>query len=846
MNEEQVKKQTKEWFSGDELATQVWLSKYALKDKAGNYMEESPLTRYISMTAELGRIEKKFSPLEFSREYSVELFHAMVSGKVTPGGSSLYGIANPYSTSSLGNCFVISLNGEDSYGSIMKVDEELVQISKRRGGVGFDISDLRPAGKPVQNAARASSGSTSFMPRFSNSTREVAQDGRRGALMLTKHIDHPDILKFIKSKRDNASITGANISIKITDEFMQRVVNDELHQYHYPIENDDKRYILKADTLPENLPETEYGFVRAKDLWDEIVKSNWLGAEPGLLFWDKIIKESPADSYKGFKTVSTNPCGELPLSPYDSCRLLSVNLVPIVTHAYTPMASINWKTYEKNVRLAVRTMDNIVELEIEKLNAILEKIESDPESWETKQVEYDMWVKILENTISGRRLGVSIIGHADLLASLNLKYDSAKAFALIKDLHEKLRDWSYDESIKLAQERGSFKVYDHETEVNNAFLQRLPEGIKNKMKKYGRRNIALLTIPPAGSLAIILRISSGIEPVFNLYYNRRRKVSPENGDRVDVVDDSGDSWQEYHVIHPGLIRWYDAVGELNSAFVYKEGSLATMSTEELDYIISISPYAGSTANSIDPIFKAKLIGMITKYIDHAVSSTTNLPENTTEETISDIYLSFWKEGAKGCTIYREGSRAGVLINKKKEDEKTRFKYYDAPKRPRILPCDVYHPTIHGERYCVLVGLYNGKPYEIMALKGEDVSIPLSMRKGNLIKQRSSYYNLADEDGDIVVEDIISKFEVPEWDALTRLTSTALRHGADINFVAEQLNKSNGSIVDVAKVIARTLKKYLRVQEIAKGKPCPNCGEPLTIEGGCEQCMNPECGYGKCG
>lgn len=1167
---EEARKNALKFFNGDELASDVWLNKYILKDANGNIVESGPEERYSTIANELARIDKNYTTKDLSYEYE----EALLAGEIIPGGSGLYGIGNPYSFVSLGNCFVISGNDEDSIGSIYRVDQESAQIYKRRGGVGNDISYIRPANFAVTNAAGTTSGSISFAGQHSDTVRRIGQNGRRGALMLSQHINHPDILSFIRVKNDKKTLTGANISVRVTDEFMQAVEDDNYYVQRFPVS-------LSNPPIEELEPNVDYvddngnywRKVKAREIFDEIVRVNWESAEPGMLFWDKIISESPADCYPGYKTESTNPCvaagtlilvkdegyvqitskineevevwngaefskvtpqltgenqpmmhikfsdgtdlnctdahnfytfkgfsrsgtvvkkstselvvgdklekykfplnmkytytvkntndnfkesytngffagdgfyikdrnydgidlygvkqelipylktisvypkndkldktrvtvekgmskinvansyttidkalgflsglidsdgsrnssegsvsisscnrqflldvklhilnqlgvnghvldekpaeqklikghkydcnasyrltisanaitalqqlglntkrvdlsninvnrdasrfikvtsieriedsryvycfkeenrgrgcfngvvtgqcGELPLSPYDSCRLLSVSLTKYVKDAFTAVARFDIIKFKEKVALAMRMMDNIIDLEIEKINSILNKIKSDPEDDFTKATETRMWEAILANTKRGRRSGVSLIGHGDFIAMMGLKYGSEEANDILEWIHEYFAVNLYATSVDLAKERGAFPAWEEADDSSNPFIKRLTESspaLGERMERFGRRNIAILTIPPSGTLSIILGQSSGIEPAFLLLYKRRTKVNSGENVKVDFVDEMGDSWREYWVAHPPFERW------LRTKFPEKFGSaVINFEDPEVQRFAKLSPWYGSLANDIDPIAKVKMQGKLQKWIDHSISVTYNLPPNVTQKVVADLYLSSWREGCKGMTIYREGSRSGVLVGKEENDKKVEevFEYRDAPKRTRELPCDVYFPTINKERYVVLVGLFQNKPYEVFSFKYENI-IPKSMTKGILKKQKSGVYHLLDSKGAVIVEDIRSRFEFPEWDFVTRMISTALRHGASIDFVVEQLKKAPGLIVtDYILVIARQLTKYLKVEK--DGTPCPNCGDTLRIEGGCMQCTS--CGYGKCG
>lgn len=1149
------------FFKNDELAVQVWMSKYALKNLIGEYLETSPQERFRAIASELARIDKKYKPHEFTED---NYYDYLSNGIIMPGGSGLFGIANPYSISSLGNCFVTSLNGEDSYGAILKIDEELVQIAKRRGGDGMDLSSLRPALAPVSNAAGSSTGAVSFVPRYSNSAREVAQNGRRGALMLSLSVNHPDIGPFIDIKLDKKTATGANLSVRVTDEFMHAVECNGTHVLRYPVDAHRDGVLGETNVIRRK--------VSAKDLWDKMMKAAWQSAEPGILFWDTIIKESPADCYPGFKTESTNPCvsgdtliltrkgyipisnlvgksievwngekfsfvtpsitgrnqkmllvkfsdgtelnctpyhkfytwdgyerdgnviqkiakdllvedklekyefpilvrnsigcsvrldenlntisinpfyalglvagdgtmkrgkpvlslygekrhllqyitytgkkseniafnkitikpilpsfidtikdpklyvptldisiedtldwlagvidtdgsrnslegsvsisstnreflmniklnvlnslgingwvtdeknggikeirgveyntnksyrliisafnvsklislglkthrvclanilpnrdasrfikvisieetdyanevycftefdrhrgcfngivtgqcGEIPLSPYDSCRLLSVNLTHYVVNPFTPDAYLDMPGLRKAAEIATVMMDDIIDLELEKIDAIINKIITDKEEYETKRRELNLWKNIRASLVKGRRAGISVIGHGDMLAMLGMPYADDRSNVFCMDIQHFFALHCYEMSMLLAEQRGAFPVFNADLEKDNPFIKRLffdETELELRMKSTGRRNIALLTIPPSGSLSILFgNQTSGIEPAFDIVYKRKRKVvDGEPG--ATFTDATGDKFIEYPVLHPGFKTWCDLNGY----------DTEYMSYETLLEIAKKSPYYKSTSATIDPIKKVEMQGLIQKYVDHSISITHNLPEDVSLGMVSKIYYTAWKVGCKGCTIYREGSRDGILNSGSSESKKGTFEYHDSPKRPRDLPCDIFYPTINGVGYIILVGLLDGKPFEVFALRGNGHQMG---SKGILRKQKSKHYNLLTEDKTLLVDDIGTKFGPPEWNAITRLISWGLRHGGDITFAVDQLNESEGVITDVSKVLARTLKKY--VKPTKKSSTCPECGGEMRNEGGCSTCH--DCGWSKC-
>lgn len=826
-SEEEVFKSCLEWFNGDEMSAKVWMKKYTLRNKMGEYVELSPLERFKAIAEESYRIDFQYSGVcRYTVEDYLELF---TSKKAIVGGSGNYGIANPYSITSLSNCFVISGNNQDSYSSIMKNDQEIVQIAKRRGGVGLDVSHIRPAGMVVSNSAGQTSGVVSFCKRFSNTTREVGQENRRGALMLSISIAHPDSPYFIEMKKDKTQVTGANVSVKVSDEFMKCVENDSYYQQRFPIN------LPYKEMKPEEVWISEDGsqmrkMVKARKLWEMMMIANWESAEPGILFWDTIISESPADCYPNYQTESTNPCGEIPLCPYDSCRLLSHNLVKYVRNPFTDKSWFDKKAFVKDIYKVVQLMDNIIDLEIEKIDAILEKIDKDPEDMLTKMFEKNLWWQIRKKANEGRRTGISIVGHGDAMAMLGIKYGSPFSIAWVESIHRLHAINCYDASIDLGSERGVFKDFDPALEKSNPFLMRIGKAGKP------RRHIALLTIPPLGTGSIMLdNQTSGIEPVFLPAYKRRRKLETGHNQIPDFVDATGDAWEEFAVLHPNFKLW----AQINHPYKVIE----KMSESELQDFVNISPYAGASAGEIEPESKIRLIAAAQKYVDHSISNTTNLHKDVTVETVSNLYKLGWRLGCKGVTIYRDGSRDGVLNadNGAKADS---FEYHDAPKRPRNLICDIFQPTIHGKKYIVLVGLLNGKPYEVIAIQKNDLQLNSKIVRGSLMKRRSKTYDLYDSNGNLLIDNITNRFEAPEWEFVTRLISTALRHGANIEFVVDQLNKSVGTVVDISRVIARQLKKYITVIHSKTICPNPECGAEMVPEGGCMTCK--ECGYSACG
>lgn len=799
---QKVYESTLKYFHGDDLATNVWIDKYCLKDKEGNLMELNPSDMHKRIAKELSRIEQKYpNPLSYDEIYSL-----LADWTIIPGGSLLYGIGNNYSISSLGNCFVIG-GDSDSYGGICQTDQEQVQLMKRRAGVGHDLSHLRASNARVTNAAGTSTGPVSFMPRYSNSTREVAQDGRRGALMLTININHPNAGDFITSKDDLTKITGANISVKVTDKFMRGA---------------------------------EHGMGDMNMInWRKLIHQAWKSAEPGVLFWDKIVSESPADCYKGFKSISTNPCGEIPLCAYDSCRLLSINLTKIVLNPFTHKAEISYDYLRDLAYKAQRLMDDVVDLEEEKINLILDKINNDPEPEEVKAIEKNLWIKIKEKLLQGRRTGLSGIGLADTLAMLNVGYASEKGLELSEEMYKQIAIASYKSSIDMAKDRGAFLIWDIKKEKDNPFINRINETIAKEKNeyfldtyvsrwlKYGRRNIANLTIPPSGTISLLAQISSGIEPVFMLDYKRRRKVNP-NHPNISFIDKNGDCWEEYIVYHPMLRRLL---------MIY-----AGADKDELQEIIDNSPWKGSTAYEINPMDRVKIQGTIQKWIDHSISSTINLPEETTEEQVGLIYMEAWKQGCKGITIYRDKCRDGVLVSNDSSQKDDKFVTNNAPKRPKELPCDIFTPTSHGQQYVVAVGILDDKPYEVFAFKWDR---KFDITKGIIKKATRGRYDIYDINGKAYAIDITSEMSQIEEDR-TRLISWGLRHGAGIKFLVEQLNKAKGNgFQSFSRVIARTLKKYIKDNEKVTGATCENCGSSnLIYVAGCNECK--DCGSSKCG
>lgn len=829
---------TLQYFEGDDLAAKVWVSKYALKDSDGNIYEKTPDDMHYRIASEISRIESKY-PNPLSEQ---EIFSLIKNFKyIIPQGSPMTGIGNDFQIASLSNCFVIgSGTDSDSYGSIMKIDEEQVQLMKRRGGVGHDLSYIRPKGSPVKNSALTSTGLVPFMERYSNSTREVAQDGRRGALMLSVSVNHPDSEDFVNAKLEQGKITGANISVRIDDEFMQAVVGKEDYVQKYPIHSKNPK-VSKV--------------IKATDLWNKIIHNAWKSAEPGVLFWDTIIKESLPDCYAdlGYETVSTNPCGEIPLCPYDSCRLLAVNLFSYVENPFTKQAKFNFELFKEHVAYAQRMMDDIIDLEIEKIDAIIHKIDSDPESNEIKATEKNLWIKIRKKTIEGRRTGVGITAEGDMLAALNIQYGSKEGNEFSTLVHKTLALAAYRSSVEMAKERGAFAIYDAKREEKNPFILRIKEAdptLYEDLKKYGRRNIALLTIAPTGSTSLMSQTTSGIEPVFLPVYKRRRKVNPNDKDvRVDFVDEVGDSWEEYLVFHHRFKEWM----EVNGIDTDKN-----YSQEEINKIIEVSPYYKATSNDVDWLSKVEMQGAIQKWVDHSISVTINVPNDATEELVNQLYIKAWEVGCKGVTVYRDGSRSGVLIsNDEKKEEKTEILQPAFPtKRPHVLEADVVRFQNNKDKWIAFVGLIDKKPYEIftgLADDEEGIALPRWVNEGLIIKNRDAdgksrydfqFTNLRGYK--TTIEGLSHKFN-PEFWNYAKLISGTLRHGMPIENVVELINRlelDSESINNWKAGVARALKRYIADGTEASGK-CSNCGsDQVVYQEGCLICKN--CGSSKCG
>ncbi|MFK5857653.1 MAG: adenosylcobalamin-dependent ribonucleoside-diphosphate reductase [Bacteroidota bacterium] len=824
------------YFRGDTLAANVWMNKYALKDSAGKFYELTPDDMHRRLAKEIARIEEKYTnPMSEDKIYSVlKDFKYII-----PAGSPMAGVGNDNQVSSLSNCFVIGNDGDsDSYGGILKIDQEQVQLMKRRGGVGHDLTHIRPKGSPVKNTALSSTGVVPFMDRYSNSTREVAQDGRRGALMLSIGIKHPDAEDFIDAKMEQGKVTGANISIKLDDEFMNAIKNDSAYQQQYPVNSDNPKY--KKEINPRNL-------------WNKIVHNAWSSAEPGILFWDTVINESIPDVYAdyGFKTVSTNPCGEIPLCPYDSCRLLAINLYSYVEKPFTKDAYFNGDLFTEHSHVAHRIMDDIIDLEVEKIDLILSKIDADPESPEIKQVERTLWEKIRTKSIQGRRTGIGITAEGDMLAALGLKYGSDDAITFSTEVHKLLAIEVYRSSVDLAEERGAFEVFDATREIDNPFIQRIKKDaphVYDKMLKVGRRNISMLTIAPTGSISICTQTSSGIEPVFMVSYKRRRKVNPNDKNvNVSFIDDVGDAWEEYNVFHPKFETWLEVSG-------HNIADVKAKTDEELNEIVKKSPYYNATSADINWVSKVKMQGDIQKWVDHSISVTVNIPENATEELVSDIYMAAWESGCKGMTIYREGSRTGVLVSNEKKKELGDFTDSKAPSREKSIEADIIRFQNNYEKWIAVIGKIDDKPYEVFTGKAEDFYLPPYVETGWVTKvkkkgERARYdFEFEDRQGYRIVLPALSRsFEQEFWN-YAKLISGVLRHGMPLTYVIaliSNLTFPEDNINTWKNGVVRALKRYIPDGTIAVDKVCPECNEEtLVYEDGCLICKS--CGHTKCG
>ena len=813
-----------EYFGGDELAASVFAGKYALQDEEGNYLELTPDDMHKRLAKEFARIEQKYdNPMSETEIYS--LFQGFRF--VVPQGSPMSGIGNDAKIQSVSNCFVIAAP-EDSYGGILKTDQEQVQIMKRRGGVGFDVSTIRPKGMFTSNAAKTTDGIEVFLERFSNSCREVAQGGRRGALMLSISVHHPQVMDFIKIKRDLTKVTGANISVRVTDEFMKAVKSDTEYIQRWPVNSD--------------TPEV-HDHVNAREVWDALIEGAHASAEPGVLFWDTATRMTPSDAYSdvGFGSVSTNPCGEIILSPYDSCRLMLMNLTSFVKKPWTDEASFDWGKFRNYSRKAQRLMDDMIDIEIEQIDKILAKIDSDPEKRDTKTPERLLWLKIREVARNGRRTGLGVTGLGDTIAMLGQRYGDNKSIETVEEIYKWLSLASYEESIQLAKERGAFPLFKLEKEEGHPFISRvvgeLVDPVQADYRQYGRRNIANTTTAPAGSVSCLTQTTSGIEPAFMLYYKRRKKV--QNGEEVMFVDDLGDEWTEFNVYHHAFKQWLDS----------DHGT--TASESDLDHAVTFSPYHGATANEIDWRAKVKLQSVAQKWICHAISNTTNLPNDIDVETVKDIYMLGWELGCKGVTVYRDGSRSGVLVSTDDKKEEKSFGERHAPKRPDELECDIYHTSVKGQKWVVLVGLLDGKPYEVIGGEASQIEIPRKFKKGKLnkrtFKTANSKYDLTiGEEDPLLVKDVVSMFDNANYAGYTRTISLALRHGAPVQYLVEQMQKDKeADLFSFSKVIARCLKNYI-VDGTTVDKTCPHCGaeDSLVYQEGCVTCKS--CGSSKCG
>lgn len=856
---EEVRESTLEYFSGDELPTDVWIKKYALRDGNGDFVEKNPDEMHKRLAKEFARIEQKYkNPL------SEEVIYKALKdfNYIVPQGSPMYGIGNNFSITSLSNCFVVGSNDQaDSYGSIMRTDEEQVQLMKRRGGVGHDISHLRPGGAKANNTTlEGLAGATLYMERYSNSTREVAQGGRRGALMLSISIKHPDAERFIDAKLETGKVTGANISVKVDDEFMEAVKNDSDYWQTFPVDYDISGYTARENHKYGEME--EHGFhnpdgsldtvyirrIKAKKLWDKIIKNAWQSAEPGVLFWDTVTKESPAAPYgPDWKEVSTNPCGEIPLNPYDSCRLIAINLFSYVNHAFTPAAHFNFELFKEHVRIAQRIMDDLVDLEIEKIDAQLKKIESDPESDEIKKVERELWLKIRQRAVDARRTGLGVTAEGDMLAAMGLRYGSEEAITYSSSIHRYMAIESYKTSIELARERGAFPMWDFNKERrSSSFVDRIYEQLEPKYRLWwettGRRNIANLTIAPTGTVSIMTRTTSGIEPLFMPYYQRRTKV--EDLKKATFIDEVGDGWVTYNVFHPKYLDWYaNTVQYEHPPEKAKELLMKETDEEVLRNLFERSPWYRATANDIDWSASVRMQGAIQKWVDHSISKTVNIPKQVTVEEVGEIYKTAHEAGCKGCTIYRDGSRSGVLISKE-ESSTDKFEYSKAYKRPKTTQCDIYHKTALKQDWTVLVGKVNGNPYEIFVLRRLDnKEFPLKIETGKITKIKSKTYKLEGvyNGKHYEIPNIVSLMSEDER-VNTRKYSSLLRHGMHPEFIDQQIDEF-ATVVSFDKVVQRVLRNYIEDPE--ETVKCPECGsEHYHSNDGCWEC--PDCGYAKCG
>lgn len=834
-NKEEILKSCTEYFKGDTLAADVWINKYALRDGDKVY-ELNPDEMHRRLAREFARIEHKYkNPLSED-----DIYELLKDFKyIIPQGSPMAGIGNNFQVVSLSNCFVIgNPANSDSYGGILKIDQEQVQLMKRRGGVGHDLSHIRPKMSPVKNSALTSTGIVPFMERYSNTTKEVAQGGRRGALMLSISIKHPDAEDFIDAKMELNKITGANVSVKIDDEFMRCVVSGKPYKQQFPINSDNPSVIKEID---------------ARELWKKIIHNAWQSAEPGVLFWDTIIRESVPDCYAsfGFKTISTNPCGEIPLCAYDSCRLLAINLYSYVKHPFTPEAEFDFELFKQHVQKGQKLMDDLIDLEMEKIERILAKIESDPEPEGIKRTEKELWLNIKMKCLEGRRTGFGITAEGDMLAAMGLTYGTDEATAFAVEVQKTLACSAYRSSALMARDRGAFPIYDYKLEENNPFIQRLKstdEELYSLMKQYGRRNIALLTIAPTGSVSICTQTSSGIEPAFLVSYRRRRKVNPNDSEAtISFTDDEGQAWEEYNVLHHKFAVWAEINGYNVADLVHK------YTDEQLQEVIAKSPYNNATANCVNWVNKVKMQGAIQKWVDHSISVTVNIPKETSEEVVDKIYQTAWESGCKGMTIYRDGSRNGVLVSGSSKNNNT-FTETKAPKRPKKLEADIIRFQNDKEKWIAVVGLYEGRPYEIFSGKAASFVLPNSVEKGWVIRVKEEDnlparydFQFLDNDGyKVTIEGLSRMFKKEYWN-YAKLISGILRHGMPITNVIELISKltlDTDSINTWKNGIARALKKYVKDGTIVEGEKCPQCGGKIIYTSGCKQCS--DCGWSKCG
>lgn len=837
-DDEDVLNESIEYFKGDKLAAEIWIKKYALKDSSGNIYERTPEDMHKRIASELARVEKNF-PNPLSEE---KIFEVLKDFKyIIPQGSPMSGIGNNFQYVSLSNCFVIGNLGEgDSYGGIMKIDQEQVQLMKRRGGVGHDLSHIRPRNSEVMNSALTSTGVVPFMERYSNSTREVAQEGRRGALMLSISINHPDAEDFIDAKMTQGKVTGANVSVRITDDFMNSLKNDTPFIQKYPVDSDSPKVSIEVDS---------------KKLWNKIVHNAWKSAEPGILFWDNIINESLPDCYSdlGFKTTSTNPCGEIPLCPDDSCRLFAINLYSYVENPFTDEAYFNYELFEEHVGIAQRLMDDLIELELEKINSIIGKIESDPENDAIKRTELELWKRIKNKCEQGRRTGLGITAEGDMIAALNLQYASVEGNKFAEDVHKRLKHYAYASSCQMAKERGPFLIWDAKKELKNPFLLRIKSEnpkLYNDLVTNGRRNIALLTIAPTGTTSMMTQTTSGIEPVFLPVYRRRRKINPtDKNARVDFTDEVGDTWQEYSVFHHKFETYLKIKG-------YDVDKVKDMSEEDIANIVKKSPYHNATSNDVDWVSKVEMQGMIQKHIDHSISVTVNLPNEISEEMVSKVYMKGWESGCKGITVYRDGSRSGVLISSKEKEEvkEQLFKDNNAPKRPKRIEGEIIRFQNNHEKWVGVIGTIDGRPYELFTGKLDGLPpIPNYVNVCEIVKQYnddgSSRYDLeyTDKDGYKVIIGGLSRSFDPEYWNYAKMISGVLRHGMPLIYVVDlvsSLSLEDDTLMTWKNGVVRVLKKY--IPDGTKGKnKCPNCSqEALIFQEGCLTCSS--CGHAKCG